>query len=86
MKIEIQDLNGQLHQIELESNGDSNDNGTEFFHYGEIEDSNGDKLKVEIFQHRNHPTVSEEDITITSNIQTSRQLIADQINEQLSEE
>lgn len=86
MTIDIQDLTGQSYQIDLESNGDSNDNGIEFSYFGEIEDSNGNILTVQISQHRNHPTVSEENIEMSDNIQTSRRSIADQINEQLSEE
>jgi hypothetical protein len=81
MTIEIQASDGKIYEIELESNGDANDNGEEFYYFGETEDSNGETIKIEAFQHRNHPTVSSEDIIVSSNIKTSLDSIADQINE-----
>jgi hypothetical protein len=83
MIIEIQASDKLTYEIELESNGESNDNGTEFYYLGETEDSNGETIEIEAFQHRNHPTVSSEDITVTNNVLTSLDYIADQINEQL---
>ena len=86
MIIEIQAADNITYEIELELNGESNDNGTEFYYLGEIEDSNGEKIKIEAFQHRNHPTVASEDITVSNNVLTSLDSIAFQINELLPDD
>lgn len=83
MTIEIETSDRVVHEIELESNGQTNDNGTEYYHYGETEDLKGEMIKIEVFQHRNHPMVLPSDIIISDNIITSLDLIARQINEQL---
>jgi len=83
MKIEIE-VNGINYKINLESDGNDHENGTEFIIYGEDEDENGDLITIEALQQINHPDVCEDDIIISSNIQTSKESIAEQINKLLS--
>jgi hypothetical protein len=84
MIIEIVTADNVTHEIELERNGENNENGTVYYYLGEHVDSKGETIKIEALQHRNHPTVSSEDIKVSGNVLTTLDAIADLINEQLS--
>ena len=80
MTIKITDRNGNSIKVRLNSFGDSNENGDQFIYSGEAVDSYGALIKIEVLQHRNHPTVHENDVEISGYILTSKSLIAEKIN------
>jgi|GEM_PF-5616793 len=81
--IEIKTTDGNTYELELECSGNENENGIEYRYHGKGEDANGQPIEIDVLQHRNHPTVSHEDVHVSDNVETIRDSIAHQINEQL---